>query len=914
MIRPACRLLSILLLLPCSLLAQTVTTFEGIDASQVAHPETDVDPNGAVGTKQYVEWTNVYMQAFDKKTFAPVWSTPQSVTMPFVINNVTNCTNFNGGDGIIFFDHLASRWVVAAHSPAPNYYYCVAISSTDDLTSSSLAWYTYAFPLNAILGTNAQGVTYYPDWPKIAAWPDAYYVGIDLGDITAGYIDVGVVACALDRTNMLNGATASAPQCFPSSTPGVNYLAHSLEPADIDGTTAPPVGTPESFVSIQNPLNDGVTTTSNSINLWQFHVDWTTPANSTFMQSSVSVPVYTPGCYYAKAPANTFCVPQSTTGSLNDHIDSVGDRLMYRFAYRNFGTYQSYLVSHTVQVATGVRTQTGIRWYELRGNGIPTLYQSGTVNPDTSVFRFLPSIAQDQSGNAAVGYAVSSSSTHPSIRGAWWNLNGSTAPSELTFYNGSGDEENSTFWGDYSSMTVDPVDDCTFWYVNEYLGANQVGSGVTIWQTRISNFKAPTCGTATLSPSSLSFPTQSVGSTSTSQPMTLTNNQGVALNISGIAITGTNATSFTQTNNCGTSVVVGGSCTLNVSFAPQSSGPLSASVTVTDDAANSPQSISLSGTGTSAPTLTFSPSNASINYGSRGVGSTTPYSILATASGGTVNFSSIAITGANPTSFSEADNCVPSLASGSSCTITVSFVPGATGSFSAALGVTSNAFGSPQSFSLSGTGVVPVTLSASSIAFGNVVINTSKTANAITVTNNTSVPVTGINVSAGTPFSQTNTCGTTLAAGGQCKVTVTFSPTTTGTQSGSLTITDSASNSPQTVSLKGTGEPPLTLSPSNLYFGNVSVGNSSLPIVSTVTNNTKATVTFSSILVTGSNASDFSQTNTCSAGLAAGASCTISVTFAPTVIGARSAAVTLTDSAAGSPQAITLHGSGTAKH
>jgi len=141
------RVKALLLLFVTSLLtqAQKVTSFEGIDASQLKHAQFDVDPNGAVGTKQYMEWVNVAFQAFDKVTAAPVWATPQPGTSPFQANNMQNCVNV-GGDGIITFDHLALRWVIALRSNAPaGYYYCVAISSTDDLTSSSLSWYTYQF-------------------------------------------------------------------------------------------------------------------------------------------------------------------------------------------------------------------------------------------------------------------------------------------------------------------------------------------------------------------------------------------------------------------------------------------------------------------------------------------------------------------------------------------------------------------------------------------------------------------------------------------------------------------------------------------------------------------------------------------------------------------------------------------------
>src|SRR6266849_6965478 len=158
----------VLFLCTLGLNAQTVATFEGIDASQVGKPQLDVDPNGAVGTKQFMEWTNNYYQAYDKVTFAPVWTTPQAGATPWVTNGVTNCTAISG-DGIIIFDRLASRWVIAAHnSGSTTYYYCVAISNTDDLKSPTLAWHTYGFPLNSILGSNSQGTTYFPDWPKLA--------------------------------------------------------------------------------------------------------------------------------------------------------------------------------------------------------------------------------------------------------------------------------------------------------------------------------------------------------------------------------------------------------------------------------------------------------------------------------------------------------------------------------------------------------------------------------------------------------------------------------------------------------------------------------------------------------------------------------------------------------------------------
>lgn len=475
-----------------------VKTFEGIDAAKDPHPELNIDPNGAVGTKQYMEWTNIAYQAWDKTSFAPVWSTPQTGILPWQHAGLSNC-NITG-DGFVVFDRMASRWVFGGHnaySATGNYNYCIAVSTSDDLTSAT--WYTYRFSIKAQLGTNAQGDTFFPDWPKLSTWIDAYYVAIDLLDPDNHYQPVGTLVCALDRTNMLFGGSPRPIQCFtdPPNPPSPGrYLSHSLVPADIDGTTPPPTGRDEFLVSLQNPPLDGVTVTSSALNLWDFHVDWDTPANSTFTNTTLHVPTYEPGCYDLASVGNTYCVqepavPASGTG--HQHVDSVGDRLMPRFAYRNFGTYESFLMSHTIRVATNAgSTRTGVRWYELRGSGTPSLYQSGNINPDTALYRFVPSIAQDQTGNAALGYSVASATAHPGIRASWWNLNGTTAPKEFVLWNGAADEENANYWGSYTSMTVDPVDDCTFWYVDEYFASPQTGSSIN-WNTRISNFKLPTC-------------------------------------------------------------------------------------------------------------------------------------------------------------------------------------------------------------------------------------------------------------------------------------------------------------------------------------------------------------------------------------------------------------------------------------
>jgi hypothetical protein len=479
-----------------------VNSFDGL-AEDSPDQTDDIDPIGAVGTKQFLEYDNTEYQGYDKITHAPVWSSPQQIGTPW--NGIQQCEGTSIQlDAVVLFDRMASRWVIGAKTTRQQpYYFCIAISNTDDLSSSSFKWFAYLFNLDPVLGTNSSGSYYRPDWPKIGTWWNAYYTTMDLNDPDNAFQQSGIVACAFDRTGMLAGASQSAlkaMQCFKDTSLMSNgvYIGHSLIPADFDGPTAPPAGRDEFMVSIQNPPLDGTSTTSSVFNLWDFHLDWTTPTNSKLTLTQPSVDAYTPGCYTLSFPAATTCVPEPPAGGIGQKIDSVGDRFMPRFAYRNFGSYESFLVAHTVQTNLGTgqdATQTGIRWYELQGNGsgvdIPAVIHQGTITPDNNYFRFLPSIAEDNVGNAAVGYSVSNPSTNPAIDFSYWNLPNSTDPGEVTIYQGSGEEVSSGNgqgkWGSYSSMTVDPVDDCTFWYVNEYWPTD------TAWSTRIAYFKVPGC-------------------------------------------------------------------------------------------------------------------------------------------------------------------------------------------------------------------------------------------------------------------------------------------------------------------------------------------------------------------------------------------------------------------------------------
>lgn len=314
---------------------------------------------------------------------------------------------------------------------------------------------------------------------------------------------------------------------------------------------------------------------------------------------------------------------------------------------------------------------------------------------------------------------------------------------------------------------------------------------------------------ANLTPPSLSFASQSVGTSSGPQTLTLSNSGTAALSITSIAASG----DFSQTNTCGTSVAVGGSCTISVSFAPSATGARSGTLTVTDNAAGSPHTASLSGTGI-APAAGLSP--ASLTFAGQNVGTTSAAQTVTLTNSGTaaLTITSIAASG----NFAQTNNCGTTLAVNGSCTISVTFTPSASGTRTGTLSITDNAVGSPQTASLTGTGLAPAAaLSPTSLTFSSQNVGTTSAAQAVTLTNsgNIAMTISGITISG--DFAQTNNCAATLAVNSSCTINVKFTPTATGTRSGTLTVTDNAPGSPQTVGLSGTGASagPQTLRPTS---------------------------------------------------------------------------------------------------
>lgn len=424
-------------------------------------------------------------------------------------------------------------------------------------------------------------------------------------------------------------------------------------------------------------------------------------------------------------------------------------------------------------------------------------------------------------------------------------------------------------------------------------------------------------------PGSLAFDNVIVGATSSPQVTTLSNTGGTTLNISSIAITGINSSDFTSSTTCGTTVLAGASCTITITFRPSAIGARTAAISVTDNASGSPQAVPLTGTGAnSAAAVTLAPT--SLTFGSQAVGgSSTPQSITLTNSGGsTLNITSITLAGTDPGDYSRTTTCGTTLATGLSCTVSVTFTPTTTGSRPATVTITDSAANSPQTAALSGTGTTNpavVALSPTSVAFGNQTTGTTSSLVPITLSNTgganlaiTSITVTGTNAN---QFAQSNNCGATVAGGASCIINVSFHPTLAQADTATVTITDSASGSPHTVPLTGTGtsapQPAITFSPLAVAFGNQTVSTTSAQQTITITNSGNASMTISGINITGTNVGDFAQTNNCPGTLAAGLSCLAQVTFTPTITGARSANFNVSDSVPdGHPDIVPMTGTG----
>lgn len=430
-----------------------ILTFAGIPFPGVGCNCAPPDTNGEVGTTQYVQMVNTGYQVFNKNTGNSILG-PNSIESLWAgFGGV--CQNSGFGDPVVVFDQIANRWVITefAGGSIPTDF-CIAVSTTDDATGT---YNRYAFHI----GNN------FFDYPHIAVWPDAYYASANIFN-SAGTAFLGPQAFAFDRARMLAGQ----PATFVTFPPLGGNTAPFL-PADQDGRRSAGRGAPNTFVGWPD---------SGRYNVYHFHVDFVTPANSTFtLFATPPAAGFTVICPFTRA-----CVPQKGSTEL---VDALGDRLMFRLAYRRFRDGHESLVGNYTVARTGIAA---IRWFELRGvtAGPVTVFQEATYAPGDGIWRWMGSIAMDRRGNLALGFSASSATIFPQIRYAGrlaTDPRNTLAQGEAHLFDGTGSQASLTFnrWGDYSDMTVDPVDDSTFWYTTEYYDTTSSFN----WRTRIGKFR-----------------------------------------------------------------------------------------------------------------------------------------------------------------------------------------------------------------------------------------------------------------------------------------------------------------------------------------------------------------------------------------------------------------------------------------
>jgi subtilisin-like proprotein convertase family protein len=543
-----------------------ITTFEGMGTGlsgftvQSAPPDTD----GDIGPNHYVQIVNSGVTIFNRSG-TPIMGPVNTNTLWNGFNGA--CATTNDGDGVVRYDRMADRWVISQFSVNGGngpFFQCVAVSTSPDPTGT---YNRFQFSFDG-----------FNDYPKMGLWPDAYYFTFNM---FPNNTFAGARLCAFDRAKMLAGDATATEQCFNTSSAIGGLLA-----SDLDGSTLPPAGSPNFAVAIN---------TTTTLAFFKTHIDFTTPANSTFTgPTNITV------ASFAELCGGGTCVTQPGT---TNTVDSLADRLMNRAVYRRFSDHDAMLISHSV---TGPSGGGGVRWYELRNMATtPTVFQQGTYAPDAS-FRWMPSMTFDQAGDVGLGFSISSSTISPSIRYTGrlvGDAAGTMGQGEATIVTGSGSQTgNLTRWGDYSAMNIDPNDDCTFWYTQEYLSA----SGSFNWRTRVGTFKFPTCGTVTndfsitVNPASQTVAAGSSTTYTVSTAVTAGAAQTVNLSVSGLpaGVTG----SFNPT-----SVTAGGSSTLTLTAAATTgAGTTSFTITGTGTSATHNASASVTVTNNNqAPTISI---------------------------------------------------------------------------------------------------------------------------------------------------------------------------------------------------------------------------------------------------------------------------------------------------------------------
>ena len=554
-------------------------------------PDAPPDTNMAVGDTQIVQWVNTSYTVCSKTSPYTCGAAIEGNTLWNKLGGV--CAANNDGDIIAQWDAQAHRWLLTQNVFAGSYGVCVAISTTNDATGS---YYLYEYP---VLNGG------FPDYPKWGVWVNNYgETWNNFGPGAGGF--VGPVLCAYNRTKMLAGDKTAEQICHQYTS-----SEDSLLPADIDSPTAPPSGEDQFAIGSVGDVDNS------HLSLYSVHINnpanWTAGATFTGDSNSQLIPIatFTPSCNGGYGGA---CVPQK---GITDKADSLGDRLMYRFAYWNDGSSgdQHWFVNFDV---TASGNQGGVRWMEITAAEsavAPTalsVFQQGTYAPD-GTWRWMGSLTRDKAGDILLGYSESCGTTCPNgtptypsiyVAGRTPSDAAGTLESELQLVAGAGSQpDTSNRWGDYSAMRIDQ-DGCTFWYTQEYYKTTTQFD----WSTQVGSFTFAGCGggggpQVSLAPTALKWGKILVGTKGAAKKVILTNTGSAALSLTTIATSGDFALAtvvktkkVTPCVNGGT-VAAGATCEVKVTFTPTQKGARTGSLQFTDNAPGSPQSVALSGTG-----------------------------------------------------------------------------------------------------------------------------------------------------------------------------------------------------------------------------------------------------------------------------------------------------------------------------
>lgn len=496
--------------------------FEGLNsdtnANLLGYRVVPPDPVGAVGKDHYVQMTNVAFAVFDKNN-GTIVNGPFPLGVLWDGFAIADCAN-TAGDPIALYDQFEERWILTQFSTGclaggNICYNCLAISETEDPTGR---YHRYAFPSQPN-PFNAAGTSAFPDYPKWGVWGDSYILTTRDFYFSSSQFFFAVSVFAIKKADVVGGqmdaqfmrftigdCVAYGIEC-PEGVKNVPFsrFTNGLLPPDVDGNNPPPPGTAAPLVSTTDNGVDfsGINWPDfDAFNIWELSVDWCAGTGSLDFVSQPVVANY----------SSTFgrrLVPQPGVGEEN-YLDALSQFIMYRLAYRNEKAYDSMVVCQSVLVPVDPPQprRFGVRWYEVRRTKDPSggykIYQQGTYAPNDPTSRVMGSIAKDGNGNIALGFAVSDGiSVYPGIRVTGrleGDQLGKMTLGESTVVDGGGPQVNSfNRLGDYSSMNIDPEDDCTFWYTNEYIPQ----FGAFNWRTKIASFKLPGCKTSKTSKTSL---------------------------------------------------------------------------------------------------------------------------------------------------------------------------------------------------------------------------------------------------------------------------------------------------------------------------------------------------------------------------------------------------------------------------